>query len=99
MGPEGPQVRPAHSPALLAVLLQRFLCHSLHKLRTGDFLWDRHSEGVGIKELHNHLSEARGNAGVGTVGIHLKGEKPREGGNNGQHGLIWHLKSGLIQIS
>ena len=89
----------AHSLALPAVLLQRFLCHILHEVRTGDFLWDRHCEGEGVEEFHNHLGEARRDAGVGVVGIHLEGEKKgHEGVGMSQHGLGWQLKSGFIRI-
>lgn len=64
-----------HSLALPAVLLQRFLRHILHEVRTGDFLRDRHCDGEGVEEFHNHLGEARWDAGIGAVGIHLEGEK------------------------
>ena len=64
--PRGPEV---------AVLLQRFFHHVFHKVRTGDFLQDHHSDGEGVEELHNHLGEARRNSGVRAVGIHLEGEK------------------------
>lgn len=81
LGPEGPQLRPAYSPVVLAVFLQSFLCHRLHKFRVvpGDFCWDRHSDRVRIKELQNHLREASGNAGVRAVGSHLEGGKASEG--------------------
>ena len=59
----------------MAVLLQRFFHHVFHKVRTGDFLQDHHSDGEGVEELHNHLGEARWDAGVGAVGIHLEREK------------------------
>lgn len=65
----------AHSQALPAVLLQRFLRHVLHEVRTGDFLRDHHRDGEGVEEFHDHLGEARWDAGVGVVGIHLEGEK------------------------
>ena len=65
--PRGPKVGlgGAHSRALLAVLLQRFLHRVLHKVRTGDFLRDRHGDREGAEELHSHLGEAIWNAGVG----------------------------------
>lgn len=44
-----------HSQVLLAVLLQRFFRHILHKVRPGDFLRDRHGDGEGVEELHNTL--------------------------------------------
>lgn len=93
-GPEGPQVGPAHSPVLLAVLLQSLLRHRLHKLRIvpGDYFWHRHRDGVGIKELHNHPSEARGNLGVGIVGRHLEGDKVREGLKHGSKGTHFARK-------
>lgn len=61
-------------PVILAILLQCFLCHGLHKFRIvpGDHFRDRHSDGVGIKKLHHHLREARGDAGVRSVGAHLE---------------------------
>lgn len=78
--PEGQQVRPAYSPVLLTVFLKGFLCHGLHKFRIvpGDFFWDHHSDGVGIKELHDHLSEARGNIGVRSLRANLEGKTVRE---------------------
>lgn len=46
-------------PLLFAVFLQRFLRHSLHKFRVlpGDLYRDRHSDGIRVKELHDHLSD------------------------------------------
>lgn len=83
-GPAGPgrsTVRPAYSPALLAVFLKGFLCHSLHKFRIvpGEVFWEDHGDGVGIEELHNHLSDARGSTGVRSLGTHLGGKRVREG--------------------
>lgn len=80
LGPAQPKLRLAYSPVLLAVFLQSFLCHGLHKCRVvpGD-LWDCHGNGVGIKELQDHLREASGNAGVRTVGSHLEGGEGRQG--------------------
>lgn len=59
LGPAGWQERPACSPLLFAVFLQRFLHHSLHKFRVlpGDLYRDRHSDGIRVKELHDHLSD------------------------------------------
>lgn len=81
LGREGAQLRPAYSPVLVAVFLKGFLCHSLHKFRIvpGDVFWDHHSDGVGIEELHNHLSDPSGNAGVRSLGPHLGGKRVREG--------------------
>jgi len=61
-------------PVLVAVFLKGFLCHSLHKFRIvpGDVFWDHHSDGVGIEELHNHLSDPSGNAGVRSLGPHRR---------------------------
>lgn len=83
---EGPRPRPAYSPGLLAIFLQSLLRHGLHELRIGHghFVWDSHRDGVRIKELQNHLSEARGHAGVRRVGSHLEGGKVREGLKPGQ---------------
>lgn len=83
-GPAGPgrsTVKPAYSPALLAVFLKGFLCHGLHKFRIvpGEVFWEDHGDGVGIKELHNHLSDARGSTGVRSLGTHLGGKRVREG--------------------
>lgn len=49
-------------PAFLAVFLQRFLRHCVHKLRVipRDFFWQHHRDGVRVKELHHHLSDTGG---------------------------------------
>lgn len=86
LGDQG-QLRTAHSLVPLAVFPQSLLCHGLHKLGVvpGDFFWDSHHHGVGIEEFQDHLCEARGNAGVGTVGRHLEGAKVRKGLNHWAH--------------
>lgn len=49
-------------PTFLAVFLQRFLRHCVHKLRAvpRDFFWQHHCDGVRVKELHHHLSDTGG---------------------------------------